>query len=390
MARANITKMILKSRVRWIANYRVPDPATGARKQRRRTFDTRKDALDFLTELRHEQRSGTYLEPSRITLGDLMGRFIAARRTSGKNRGSTIRNYHFSIRSYILPRFGALPLAGITTLTVQEIIDAARTAGSPHAAYETFVVLDMALRQAVRWKLLVASPVAGIVKPEVPRGDAAVNAWTEEQAAAFLAATRDDPRWPLWFVALNTGARCGELTALMWRDIDMDAGTVAIRRTWARDEDGKWVLNPTKTAASHRQIEIGPAVIAVLRDVRQRQRERRLIAGALWRETGHVFDRGDGTGMTPNNEATRLRTRCRWADVPEITFHGLRHTFATTMLRRGVHMRIVQHYLGHSTAYMTAHYSHVQPIMFGQITAAAGEAFGTGEQVDGTRLVHGG
>jgi integrase len=192
-----------------------------------------------------------------------------------------------------------------------------------------------------------------------------------EQARTFLQAADGDPLEALYFLALTTGMRQGELLALHWRDVNLDASSLQVRGSLQRTEGGLTVMEP-KTPSSRRQVALTRSAVDTLRQHRVAQTEERLRLGPAWEDSGLVFcnEAGrpiDATGMVARSFLRLLRR----ADLPRIRFHDLRHSAATLLLGQGVHPKIVSEMLGHSQIAITLDlYSHVTPTMQRQATEA--------------------
>lgn len=179
----------------------------------------------------------------------------------------------------------------------------------------------------------------------------------------MLATASDDRLEALYVVAVHTGLRQGELLGLKWQDLDLDAGRLTVQRSLAFDG----TLNPPKRKSSRRTVKLTRTATEALKHHRARQNEERLKIGAGWTDTNLVFSNRAGKPMNASNLYHRdwknLIKRAGLADQG-FTFHALRHTFATTLLRQNVNPKIVQHQLGHATISQTMDtYSHVMPDM---------------------------
>lgn len=141
----------------------------------------------------------------------------------------------------------------------------------------------------------------------------------------------------------HTGVRFGEAAGVTWDDLELDTNQpiVHIRRSVVLRHVG-----PTKTGRP-RDIPLTPAVVAALR--------------TLERHSAYVFSLRDGDFIVPTTTLSYLHRICRRAAISPISWHGLRHTFATELTSRGVPLRIVQELLGHTTIHMTCRYAHVAP-----------------------------
>jgi integrase len=201
---------------------------------------------------------------------------------------------------------------------------------------------------------MVTKNVAALVRPP-----AAVRplqrVWSRDDVALFLAATAQQPYGPLWRLLLTTGMRIGEALGLTWADVDLERGTVSIRRTITRDLRGKATLGETtKTPSSLRTIGIPPTVVAALRHQRDAQTFTRRHAGPLWQDHGLVFARWQGGIIAPNTVRAAFERDCKLAGVDPIRLHDLRHTAATLLVESGERLESIRDRLGHRSLATTA------------------------------------
>ena len=196
--------------------------------------------------------------------------------------------------------------------------------------------------------------------PMVPKKD--VTPLSPEHARAFLEAARGDRLKALYVLAVHTGMRQGELLALRWEDVDLDAGVLRVRGT--------------KTARSRRTVKLSQTTLDALTCHLTRQLSEIDRAGDSWHENGLVFATEIGTPLNRHNLAQRsFRPLLERAGLSRVRFHDLRHTCATILLSKGVHAKFVQEFLGHSTIAITLDTcSHVPPGMGGSTADAMGEA----------------
>jgi integrase len=201
-------------------------------------------------------------------------------------------------------------------------------------------------------------------------------AWTPEQADAFLISTRDHRMHALYVLALTTGMRQGELLGLRWSDIDWNAGTLAVRRALQWQRGIRLAFVEPKTARSRRKIHLSQTPLTALRAQKDRQAFDRHNTGSAWTDNALVFWNAVGEPLSPTNETKRFQRAGVAAGVPPIRFHDMRHTAATILLAKGVHVKVVSEMLGHSTITLTLDtYSHVIPAMHGDAAAAMDAVF---------------
>ena len=179
----------------------------------------------------------------------------------------------------------------------------------------------------------------------------------------------------LYVVAIHTGLRRGELLGLRWTDVDLDAGTLQVRRSL--DVDG--TFKTPKNRAARRTLKLTPRALDALKAHKVRQNAERLHTGSRWQDHGLVFPNAVGKPMNAGNlyrrEFQPLLRRAGLANEGS-TIHSLRHTFATTLAEKGVHPSTAQKMLGHSDIRMTlAIYTHATDGMQDAAAAALDEAF---------------
>jgi integrase len=230
------------------------------------------------------------------------------------------------------------------------------------------MLLHKALKTAVRWGLLSQNPVDRV---DLPRNrEVEMRVWDEEQAQMFLAeARRSSSLFPLYVFVATTGVRMGEVLGLAWKHLSLPMGTASIVRTvyWlygskARGEQTRLLFNEPKSQKSRRQVPLLPEVIEGLVALRKQREENRNVLGDRYRDHDLVFCQANGTPLHPSDVRKDFNRVLRKAGLPRIRFHDMRHTAATLWLRRGVHPKVVQELLGHSTAAFTLQvYSHVLP-----------------------------
>jgi integrase len=170
--------------------------------------------------------------------------------------------------------------------------------------------------------------------------------------------------------------RQGELLGLKWADVDLAAGTLAVRHSLQWQREGKYQFVDPKTARSRRSVHLSQKAVTELRAHKDRQAFTRRDAGELWQEQDLVFGDELGGPLAPSHQSATFKTVAEAAKLPVIRFHDMRHTAATILLAKGVHVKLVSEMLGHSTIVLTLDtYSHLIPAMHGDAAAAMDAVF---------------
>ncbi|HHW15667.1 MAG TPA: site-specific integrase [Firmicutes bacterium] len=354
--------LISRSKGSWSIVIDLPRGADGRRRQKWFTVrGTKKEAEAKLASLLHELNGGGFVEPSKMTLGEYLERWLTDYADQAV-KPSTAEWYRMMVRTNLAPNLGHISLARLTPLDLQRYYGQRLAEGrlSPASIRAQHRVLHKALGQAVKWGLVPRNVADAAEPPKAERHQ--MQTLTVEQVHALLEAARATGRYALYLMAVSTGLRQGELLALRWDDVDLDTGILSVRQTIARRGDPGQFSSP-KTHRSTRPVALSPGLVAVLKEHRAAQEQEKADWGHVWKEHGLVFPSEVGTPISPRNLVRQFKCLLKRAGLPEtIRFHDLRHTHATLLLKQGVHPKIVSERLGHSSITITLDtYSHVVP-----------------------------
>jgi integrase len=246
---------------------------------------------------------------------------------------------------------GPVPLAKLRPSDVEKLILALRSAKlSDSTIRSIYTVLRLGLDGAVRDGLLARNPAASVQRPGVARKGAA---HLDPQRVTELLRAAESSRYHTALLLIATsGLRRGEVLALRWSDVDLDAGVLRVRETVQRI-DGKLSTGEVKTDRSRRTIPLSPAMVALLRRHRVTQLEERMRAANQWAETDLLFTTELGRVVEPRNLLRVVEAAAKRIGLEGVGAHTLRHSAATAWLEAGVHIKQVSDLLGHSSVAIT-------------------------------------
>ena len=360
------------------------DPATGRRKIATTTVrGGRKDAEKELRRLLRAVDTGEHVDPSRMTVRQWLITWLAT--VQQEIAPGSHHRYSIIVQQHLIPALGHLPITKLSPAHIQSFYNELTTTGrrdnragplAPRTRQHIHRVLSAALSRSVEQQVIARNP-ADVFKrrlPKVERKEMAV--LTPEQSGTLLDATRPTPLYVPVMLALATGMRRGEILALRWRNVDLDRGIVRVTESLEQPKGGLR-FNPPKSGRG-RIITLPASAVEELREhKRAQQAEHLLKVGVRQNGTTLVCMRADGKPTTPLGLSNMFFKFIRkLQDVPTLRFHDLRHTHATQLLMAGVHPRIAQERLGHSTVALTLDlYSHVTATMQEDSAAKIDAAF---------------
>lgn len=331
------------------------NPESGRRQQvSRQGFRTRAQAMAAMSEVRAET------EPPRIWPTDpLKVRQVACSWLEHKADDcatSTLRTYRRCVDK-ICDGLGDTLIGDLTVAAVdgfeRDLLASGSATGealSPKSVHGVHVVLHQILDDAVR-RDIVAANVAASAAPL--RHEAVVaTTWSIEEVKTFLDAVQHHRLHAAFVVLLTAGLTRGELVGLRSGDIDLDVGTLTVRRVVSMAGGTRTETEPM--VAAQRIVTIGPRTVEVLRDHRR--------ASAAADDTSPVFEKRSGGELNPESLSKTFARLVDHAKVSSLTISGLRHTHAAMALKGGVNPLAVSKRLGHSTS-ATTHdmYGHLIP-----------------------------
>ncbi|MCA0145489.1 tyrosine-type recombinase/integrase [Blastococcus sp. LR1] len=373
-----ISEYMTKAGPRFLIKFTAQRPDGTRRVVLKRGFKTRKDAAAALRAEVRKAEVGEWVEPSKQRLDAYLAEWIQGQRLSP----STLASYRKNIRLHIDPYLGAQSVARLTGPAVdawmRTLEESGRADGQGGLSARTvryvYTILRSALGDAVKQGRLSVNPTDRSTPPSPSEArPPEMQAWTAAELGRFLgwAEAYDEDLAMGWRLLAATGMRRGEALALRWRDIDLDAGRLAVRRSVGvvktKGAGERLVEGPTKTGRA-RVVDLDAGTVAALRAYRA---ARGLLALDLVRDSALVLGNLDGTHRHPERFSRRFTghiARARQAlgeeRLPVIRLHDLRHTHATLLLADGVPVKVVSERLGHASATITLTvYQHVHPGM---------------------------
>ena len=326
-----ISKKIIDGKVSYEVFVKVRDNTGKQKGFRRCGINSEREAKRIEFDLKN-----SLLEvKSKIYWKELIGRFLDIYKL--KYRNSTFVGYKFNFDKWINPEWNSRYIDEITTGDVHELIFEHVQGVSSHTRKNLIKMIKRVFQFAIEDNLLSRNPAAGI---KVKLADANQKALNKNEIAIFLKAAKSVNHrfYNHWTLALLTGMRSGELQALRWTDVDFENSTISINKSWTR-YNGE---GPTKTARN-RICPMSAECRKFLQELKMQTGKSEYVLSRQW-EWAH------------GQLAQITKEFCKGLNISQITFHDLRATFITQMLRNGVSTSKVMSIVGHSSLRTTEGY----------------------------------
>lgn len=286
--------------------------------------------------------------------------------------------YRVAVEKHLIPGLGAHRLTRLEPDHLEKLYTKMIKAGSkPGRAHQVHRTIRTAIGEAER-RLLVTRNVAALAKP--PRlTDEEIEPYTIEEVRRILTEAAKRRNGARWAVALALGLRQGEALGLQWSDIDLEEGTMHIRRSRLRPKYAHGCTSPcgrkagycpdrrqiraetanTKSRAGKRKVGLPAELVTLFKHHRVQQEKERKAARQMWNDGGWVFTRPTGGPLNPNTDYHEWKDLINKAGLRDSRLHDARHTAATVLLVLRIPDRAVMGLMGWSSASMTKRYQHL-------------------------------
>jgi integrase len=348
----------------WVATIEAGrDPVTGRRLRRKVKARTKTLVLLKADETRRQLAAGVEVGGASTTLAVFAKKWLATVVTGRVSSPNTVDNYRIVLERHILPALGAVPLAKITPDQIDQFLAAKAQRYSKSYVTRMRTVLADCLAHAER-RGLVARNVATLAIMPKCEPAAVRRSLTPDEARALLKAGHEDRLGALIAVGLMLGLRPGELTGLLWTDINLSStpATLTVSGSMKRLPDSRLVRgNVKQSKAGLRTIALPPVLADIL--ALHRDEQNKVRASANWPDDNLVFCSESGTPLDPSNVRRGFARVARKAGLQEGFPYLLRHSAASLLIDAGIGVEAVADLLGDDPRTLYRHYRHrVRPV----------------------------
>jgi len=271
------------------------------------------------------------------------------------NKKGSIEVFHNNYYTHISPVIGNMIISDVKSLHCQNVLNI--MADSPDRKYKSSTIdsvrrtMHNIFEIALDNEVILTNPCKKSVKANIGEVSIPRIAMTLEQQKRFLRFAKDSYCYNQFAFILQTGLRAGELIALTWSDIDFDKKILYVSHSMRYDSHAEeWIVGSPKSEKGYRTIPLTTEAINILK------KQRELADNQVLQDLKYhnlVFLNRVGKPIYNSNYNNILIQICRNANIPPISMHILRHTFATRCAEAGMQPKILQMILGHATISMT-------------------------------------
>ncbi|WP_077623798.1 tyrosine-type recombinase/integrase [Sediminibacillus massiliensis] len=348
------------------------DPKTGKRvRQRFGPYRTKGMARTERNRIMQQINEGTFVAARDMKVSDFLLKWLEHKRVNVS--AGTYSHYKPYIMNHWIPNLGMAKINEVRPSDIQQLYDEYVEEGtlSNQSIVHMHRILNNAYNAAITWEWAVRNPCTSIKPPKPEKFEMKV--WDEFEVNHYLEVTKNDRFYIGYLLALSTGMRKGEILGLRWQDIDFTNQVIAVRQAVTRKKGGGYRIGEVKNKNSHRTISLFDHVMEELKKHRKQQMTYKMENRNTYEDQDLVISANNGSFVLPRNFDRHWRPLMKESSLKMIRFHDFRHTHATLLLKQGVHPKVVQERLGHSSITVTLDlYSHVLP----NIQKAAAEQFG--------------
>ena len=317
--------------------------------------EARKAAYKYGYEIEDKIKKGINITYENITFNQFCKLYFTNHAPTLKV--NTAEQYRQIYENRLKPYFGNMKMNNITALDVRQwltALDKSKDSNRPGVLSENskgvyFRTLSSLFGVAVKWNIINDNPCRRINTPHQPTTVKALQQTDVNKLFEVIDTYSDHRCIILVYIFLLTGIRISELAGLQWQDIDFNNQIIHINREALYvPHRGAQITSP-KSVNSNRDIFIPALLCEKLLQYKEYQEKEIQLRGDLYTDKGFLITQFDGSPVHASTIRKWIKKTFAYFDIPYVTIHGLRHTYASLLIANGIDARTAAAQLGHST-----------------------------------------
>ena len=292
-----------------------------------------------------------------LTVADFLQEWLSIHQRALKPK--TLYQYQNTIAKHINPGIGKIRLNGLRLRDVENFYTRLQANGVSNRTIRLIHnILHCALEKAVKYDYIIKNPTTGADLPRYTHEEMKI--LDPSEVNRFLVTAKGTPEYGLFYLAVTTGMRMGELFGLKWSDVNWQRATIYVQRQSQFIPGEGYRFAETKTRSGKRVIDLSNGAMDALQKEKERQGIKKIFAGNRWEENDLIFPNSVGKPRDASITRISLNRILKASGVTKIRFHDLRHTAASILLNSNVPLIKVSRMLGHSKPSVTLDiYTHL-------------------------------
>lgn len=333
-------------------------------------YGGKKEAILRENEIKSQLKNNSFVNKSKITMKELLEEWLKYSKDIWSPK-TYIANAHWC--EIINKSIGHIKLQDINAKILEDFYKELRenTTYSDKTIQHFYTIITTSLKKAIIWGYIVNNPNSFIEKPKVRKKE--IQCYSPEEVEKLLECIKNEclKYQAMIYLAIDSGARRGEIVGLTWNDVDFKKQTLNINKSVQYTKELGIFEKTTKTQTSDRIIYLSNKTIEILKAYQKEQLENKLKLGSKWENSKRIFTNIVGGDMHPDTPSQILEKIIRKYNLKRISFHGLRHTSISLQISSGIQAQIISKRAGHSSV-STTHsiYSHFFDNEFKEVASA--------------------
>ncbi len=333
-------------------------------------YGGKKEAILRENEIKAQLKNNSFVNKSKITMKELLEEWLKYSKDIWSPK-TYIANAHWC--EIINKSIGHIKLQDINVKILEDFYKELRenTTYSDKTIQHFYTIITTSLKKAIIWGYIVNNPNSFIEKPKVRKKE--IQCYSPEEVEKLLECIKNESLkyQAIIYLAIDSGARRGEIVGLTWNDVDLKKQTLNINKSVQYTKELGIFEKTTKTQTSDRIIYLSNKTIEILKAYQKEQLENKLKLGTKWGNSKRIFTTIVGGDMHPDTPSQILEKIIKKYNLKRISFHGLRHTSISLQISSGIQAQIISKRAGHSSV-STTHsiYSHFFDNEFKEVASA--------------------